>query len=415
LKILITGLCLQGNKGGPALAISLINQLDIIFPQSDFTLSVPAAEYKLEKKWVPNYNLTIVSDFSHIDFTAYLLLFPFRFKREKVKRWLAVLSKSDLVVDMSAISYVGPPIGNTKKTLQHGRFKYFILSRIFRKSFMAWTQSYGPFSTSIMRFIARIDLKCQPIIFCRGKDCAESVKKLLPNKHIRSYPDVAITLEYSKDRGQKIVSERFPKPGPLITLSPSAVIFTKEKSKTEKNRHIEQMIWLCQHLSKNGYNVLLLPHTYRPENHNPTICDYAVCRLIYVNLTKVVKEGRLSILEEDLSPIDLKSIISNAHIHIGGRYHSLIASLSTSIPSIALSWHPKYRDIMRQYGLENFVIEPQNNPGFQKNFQQMFNSLINSHMETSSLLSQQQVLLESKIKENRELFFKSYDEISDDL
>lgn len=415
MNIFITGLCLQGNKGGPALAISLVNQLKQIFPSAIFTLSVPSAEFELEKKWAPNYKLEVVSDFSHIDFFAFLMRLPFRSKREKVQRWLAVMSEADLVVDMSAISYVGPPIGNTKKTLQHGRFKYFTLSKILRKKFLAWTQSYGPFSTPTMRFIAKADLKRQPMVFCRGEDCAKSVQQLLPAKKILSYPDVAITLEYNKLIGQSILSRLFSKPGPLITLSPSAVIYTKEQHLSNQNRHIEQMVWLCQYLTDNGYNVLLLPHTYRPGNHNPIVCDYAVCELIYSNLPKLIKQGSLRILEEDLSPIALKSIISNAHIHIGGRYHSLIASLSTFIPSIALSWHPKYRDIMRQYGLESYVIESQENSDFKIIFRQLLNNVASDHMEITSLLSQKQVHLESKIKENREYFLVSYNEISNDL
>ena len=43
--------------------------------------------------------------------------------------------------------------------------------------------------------------------------------------------------------------------------------------------------------------------------------------------------------------------------YIGARYHSLIASLSSGVPSIALSWHPKYKDLMDLYGEPSNIID----------------------------------------------------------
>ena len=56
LKIFVTGLCLQGNKGGPALALSLIQcigkELSNRNYQVEWTFSVPS----ISEEWIHELN-----------------------------------------------------------------------------------------------------------------------------------------------------------------------------------------------------------------------------------------------------------------------------------------------------------------------------------------------------------------------
>jgi len=236
------------------------------------------------------------------------------------------------------------------------RFYYFLASKLWRKPFLAWTQSYGPFSTPLTRFLAKLDLGSQPLVFCRGEDCRAAVKGLLPQKSAESFPDVAVALDYSREWGEKYIHSKFGKVDfqRLITVSPSAVIHSKTSTSTGGSTHVIQVANLCRYLIERGYYVLLVPHTYRPNRHDPRICDYGVATLVMKELHNV---DRIGLVEDDLSPIDLKSMISTAHIHVGARYHSIVAALSSGVPCISLSWHPKYKDLMRMYGVECFVYD----------------------------------------------------------
>ncbi len=319
--------------------------------------SVPGGEeFQYEKKWSVLYNLPIVEDVSGGDFLP-----PFCFKRfpsrlTKVYRWLRALLASDIVLDMTAVSYVGPPLGSHRSLCSRGRFVYFCFAWVCRKPFFAWTQSYGPFSTPLSRFLARLDLKRQAILFCRGDECVAAVKELLPTTPAMSFPDVAVVLGYSQEWGKQYVKSilRGADSKKLITVSPSAVIHSKTMRGEGISRHIEELVSLCRRLAEKDYQVLLLPHSYRPKRHDPMICDYAVSQLMAEQLTDL---ANVFLLKEDLSPVDLKSIISTAHIHIGARYHSVVAALSSGVPCISLSWHPKYRDIMHMYGMQDFVYD----------------------------------------------------------
>lgn len=402
MRILVTGLCLQGNKGGPAIALSLKKQISKYVPSAEFTFSVPSGEeFQYEIPWGKHYGVSVVENFSESDLVGLFLPSRFGKANHKVRGWLKELWRSDLVIDMSGVSYVGPPVGSTRYML-FARFRNFALSKILRKKFLAWTQSYGPFSTKLIRLLAKLDLGSQPVIFCRGEDCQEAVMNLLPNKKAISFPDVAVILDYSRQEGKKLISETIGKScdDKLITLSPSAVIYSKSKGEGSINTHIKQMVSLCQFLFDEGYFVLLVPHTYRPGRPSPRICDHAVCMQV---LKALRPDSPVAMIRDDLSPAELKSIISCAFIHIGARYHSIIAALSSGVPCISLSWHPKYRDIMRMYGIQHFVYEAAEE-GKVEDLYDFFKKLEENWHDFKQRIHQAQPRIVAMVEQNTRLF-----------
>ncbi len=403
MKILITGLCLQGNKGGAALALSLqqeiTKQLEIAKDTVEFIFSVPSGEeFQYELIWAKKYDVKVVEDFTLKDILPPFCIPNLPTKIKKIKTWLQTLSQVDLVIEMSAISYVGPPAGSIKNVITEGRLRYFLCSKLFHKPFLAWTQSYGPLSTPLIKTLAKLDLSNQPMIFCRGDDCLNAVKQLLPDKQIWSFPDVATTLQYNSSWGKDYLNSLMGKidSQKLITISPSAVIYSKNQ------QHILELSQLCQYLSAQGYTILLVPHTYRVNRPLPNICDFAVASLIK---EQVKDDKSITLLEEDLSPIELKSIISCAYIHIGGRYHTIVAALSSGIPCLSLSWHPKYRDIMRMYDVEEFVYNSINEVSIESLFN-LVKKIEQNREQLHLKIKQNQVKVTEKIAENTNLFVK---------
>jgi len=407
---LITGLCLQGNKGGPALAISLMSQLRKIFPGARFVMSVPSAEFSLEVQWADRVGVAVVSDFSHLDLIAYLFRLPVKFKKVRVINWLIELKDAELVVDLSGVSYVGPPAGTTKRVLLNGRFKYFLFSRLFGRPFLAWTQSYGPFSNALIRYIAKKDLSALPVIMCRGESGKSAVEQLLPRKAVKSYPDVAITLDYNPDRGRKMIVDAGLLSGPLATVSPSAVLYSKSGDREGLNQHVSDMIWLCEYLVSSGYKVLLVPHTFRSQNHDPLKCDYAVSKEVYEGCVGVTE--KISLVEGDNSAAELKSIIANAKVHVGARYHSLVAALSSGVPAIALSWHAKYQDVLAQFGIGNYVVPLSNGREFRSRIEVLLRELANEYDDVAGMLVRRQKELVIEVDRNRDQFLDSYKQIT---
>lgn len=350
MNILLTGLCLQGNKGGPALALSLMTQLRRLRPDLTFTLAVPGdAEYRHEERWAARYGVAITANLRAGDLLPPFAFAPARWRRSSA--WRQQAARSAVVLDMSGIAYVGPPEGSNAAALQ-GRFVTWLGSRLVQRPLRAWTQSYGPFSTPLVRLLARLDLGGLPEIYCRGDDCLHAVQELLPGKPALSFPDVALTLPYDRSWGERHVAERFGlAPGGYVTLSPSAVIHQRTHD-AAGNGHVRRLAALCRWLQAQGQRVLLVPHTFRPGRHDPDHCDYGVALAVRQELAGL---PGVDVLADDLAADELKAVIAGARVHVGARYHSLVAALSAGVPALSLSWHPKYRDLMRQYGVADFV------------------------------------------------------------
>ena len=391
MKILITGLTLHNNKGGAALALSLINKLKLEFNNPLFYLSVPnnGKNVALEKKWATFYNIEGVIGSVGVKELLFI-------NRQRRHVFINFLKDIDLVVDLNALSYMDLSNLTYKRNLIRNLSIYTIrnLCNHLGKPLTRWTQSYGPFSSKITRFLVKSDLKYQKNIFVRGEGSLTNIQEVCQKNTIFSFPDIAITLTHNDDYFNVNLKEKS-----YITLSPSSVIYG-----IDGDLHIQQFRDIIAYIVKKGYEVVLVPHTLM--THNPTLfnCDLKVCERIL----EKVDTNRVFLIKKDLDVYNLKGIISKASLHIGARYHSIIASLSTSVPTVAFSWHEKYIDIMRMYNMEKYIYN--GNKDVSHIFQYIDELLEDKGMVIETLKYQQNIL-EKEITKNIELFMENVNEM----
>lgn len=357
-QLFVTGLCLQGNKGGQALALSIRSLLSERLGPIQMTLSVPASAFDREQAWAQRLGFEVVADPNPR--TCLRSGEAGRLARAHLGHWHRAMSRAHAVIDMTAISYVGPPIGPVRRMLV-GRFRYFATARLTRRPFVAWTQSYGPLSTPTTRRLARTDLSRQRVVFVRGEQARDEVLGILPDADVRAYPDAAVVLAHDVEQGRRVVGGAGADPASddpgaawWVTVSPSAVLYEASPGRGTANAHVRQLADVVQSLHDRGSRVLLVPHTLRLPRVGPESCDLSVAELVARALNA---NAQVEVLTADLSAEELKSVIAGARLHIGGRYHSIVASLSAGVPTVALSWHPKYRDLMQMYGQQAAVVE----------------------------------------------------------
>lgn len=399
IKLFITGLCLQGNKGGPALALAMRDALSRHLSLDIVTLSVPGGDdFINEQRAASRYGFNVVESIGPKALLPPLCFMKGRFA--PARAWLSAFLKADIVVDMTAISYVGPPVAN-QGNIFGGRFFYFVLSRLLCRNFLAWTQSYGPLSTPLVTQLAKFDLQRQPIVFCRGDDCANVVRGILPQSDVRSFPDVATILPFDRTAGHQLLERQLGHASvKLVTISPSAVIYSKTLGKQQDNAHVIQTVRLCDWLTDHGYDVALVPHTLRLVNVVPENCDLEVCRLIHA---RVKSKDHCTLITDDIGANELKGIIANAVMHVGGRYHSIVAALSAGVPCISLSWHPKYKDLMRAYGMEQFVFDATANTSADQ-LVAMIETLARQQADLHAILTERQAGIAALVEENARVF-----------
>lgn len=388
MKILITGLTLHNNKGGPALALSLIDKLKTKFEDGHYYLSVPnnVNNIALEKKWAEYYEIDGVIGAVGAKELLYINL-----KRRNI--FLTFLKNIDLVVDLNALSYMDLEHMMFKQNLVRNLSIYTIrgLCNQLNIPLIRWTQSYGPFKNTITKKIIQMDLKKQKNIFVRGEESLKSIQKLFPKKNIFSFPDIAISLAKKETYYNKYLKNKR-----YITLSPSSVIYS-----IDGDLHIEHFRKIISHIKKLNYEIVMVPHNLMTINPSLLNCDLKVSEKILSTLNV----DNIHLVEEDIDVYNLKGIISNASLHIGARYHSIIASLSTNVPTIAFSWHEKYKDIMRMYNMEKYIYDGKVDIQILFDF---IEELVVNKNEIILTLKERQIVLEQELEKNIELFMDDY-------
>jgi len=391
MKILITGLTLHNNKGGPALALSLIDVLKKKFPSASYCMSVPDFENNLEKEayWAKVYGIDSV--IGAVGAKEMLNL-----NKNKRNVFLNFLKNIDLVVDLNALSYMDLPHLSYKQNLIRNLSIYTIryFSNLLNVPLIRWTQSYGPFSNFLTKIIVKNDLKYQKNIFCRGEGSFKNIKNILPKKNIYSFPDIAITLKKKEEYYTKYLKGKN-----YITLSPSSVIYS-----LDKEVHIEHFRKIIAYMSKLNYNVVIVPHNRMSINPSLNNCDLEVSK----EIVQGCKSENIHLIVEDIDVYNLKGVISNAKLHIGARYHSIIAALSSNVPTIAFSWHEKYKDIMKMYGMDEYIYERKYSIN---NLFKLIDDLEDNRTNITSILIENQKKLEKDIDKNLELFMENYNEM----
>ena len=98
---------------------------------------------------------------------------------------------------------------------------------------------------------------------------------------------------------------------------------------------------------KNKYEIFFFVHVHGPKAHND---DYIFSKYLINNLKIRAK------IISNASPEKMKYAISKCKIFIGARFHACISSISSGVPTLALSYSHKSTGILKDLSLSSFLI-----------------------------------------------------------
>ncbi len=254
------------------------------------------------------------------------------------QKLIKAIKDTDVIIDVDGDIFNGKR-GFKKRWFHYYRVTYIhYLARKYNKIYLKSPKSYGPFNTKFFRFCVRKTLNDLPFIFVRGKNNFYQLKKLNLKTKLYDCPDVSLLLKpessswarkYLKKIGIDISKE-------IIGLTPNTIMPGKEK-------HIELCKKIIEYFQSKNKQILLIPHSL-DGGENIVSCDLALDKQIYNGLKN---KGKVFLLADmNLEYKHIRSITGLLSFYISGRYHGLISSLVMGVPSIALSWHIKYKDMM---------------------------------------------------------------------
>lgn len=208
------------------------------------------------------------------------------------------------------------------------------------KPYVFLPQAFGPFDRT--RTAATgwgVALESSPLVAVRDATSELALRRLIPDAdNIHRYPDITIGLEVEREAFARSDVDR----GTAL-LIPNV----RALEKTDKKIYFSTFEEIVTRLRSGGYAIRVMNHGGYE--------DAALCR----ELSESVGGIALPVIDNP-DPIALKALIGSAGFVVSSRFHACVAALSQGVPSIAIAWTHKYRELFSSFGCIENVIELEN-------------------------------------------------------
>lgn len=168
-------------------------------------------------------------------------------------------------------------------------------------------------------------------------------------KHVICYPDPAFSLEPLATELPTCFSK-----GKVIGINLSNLTVGAFNLNTPFGKEVRNLLDYI--LKKTDYQILLIPHVIWNGQ------DDRLLAKVVSDEYQETSDGRLSILNIDnLNYLQIRYVISQCYVFIGGRTHAVISAYSTCTPAIALGYSIKSKGIAHDLGIsEDYVVNTKN-------------------------------------------------------
>ena len=273
---------------------------------------------------------------------------------------------------------------NTDSYLMYYSLFHIRLACAMGKKVVFMPNSFGPLINKSARSQALKVLKKCNVIFTRESIShnfllSQGIKNSL-TLDLGFYLEKKETNCFAFDKTKKYVA---------ITVRPYRFPGDKDGKRKFEN-YLEAFVDFAKYLKRNHFEPIFVDHTLSENYHESDI------ECIKTITSKLDKDSFTIISNKDLSCRELKYLYSKMFATVGTRFHSVIFSISSMVPSIAVTYGGnKGQGIMKDLGLCDYSIDMGNCSSEQ--LISMFETLQNSYSQYLNKLSE---LSDSK-EENR--------------
>ena len=230
---------------------------------------------------------------------------------------------------------------------------YVRLAKRLNKMVIFLPNSYGPFDGFTVKNQVRKVFSQLDLVYARECVSAESLGNLL-NKKIVEEMDLGFFLQKGEEKKaiEMLAKYNLSDSDRIIGITVRPWRFPgSQNSKELYLQYIKSVTDLVHHIVGKGYKVALCNQSLGPNSHEDD-------RNAIQDLLKGIKHSSVVWINENLTCEELKALYSNFYFFVGTRFHSIIFSLTSLIPSIAIGYGGnKARGIMSDFNLDEFVIQ----------------------------------------------------------
>jgi colanic acid/amylovoran biosynthesis protein len=262
-----------------------------------------------------------------------------------IQKQLFYYRKSDIVISMGG-GYLN---GNSTLLATLGLYLMLlplIISQRLTKCTICAPQSIGTFGTVTQKLLVVHSLKNANLILTRESTTKNLLEKLSIIHNVKTSVDSGFLLQATQaiDLRKEL---GIPPKSILVGITVRSWLDSHKQSKYESA--IAQTI---DHLVKNPkLHVVFIPQVTSALGGDD---DRITGQKVYQHINN---SEHVHLIEEDYDHYQIKALYNNLDALIGTRFHSVIFSLTSYIPAIAIEYEHKTSGIMRDLGLEEWVIK----------------------------------------------------------
>lgn len=351
------GAAFSANKGAAAMVQSLLDNLPDRVPDLRVVAVSTHPVQDRRAYAAAGLNVDVVSqrplEMALLQVTLALLAGLLRIARLPY-RWLLrppalrALAEADVVADLSGISFVD---GRRFVVLVYNALVVWVPMLLGTKV-VKCSQAMGPFETPVNKALARLVLPRLARICPRGA-ATEAHLRGLGLANLTRADDLAFAMVVP-DVVRTAVDQQLAAigSGRFVAVSPSQVVATYCEG-----RGIDYPGMIAELIDrlavKTDLRIVLLAHSAQPDRGVNHMNDLPLCRDI---AGRVVEQDRLTFLDEDLRPTELRAIIGRSEALVTSRFHAMIAALAEQVPPVVIGWSHKYAEVLAPFELEASAI-----------------------------------------------------------
>lgn len=362
IKILIIGATCSINKGSAAMLISTVRTLRSFLPDPYFTILSPYHE--LDLKNCSPYNIKVMG------YSGGILRSISRLSRSLIwnifgsiglclnrlinEELLKEYNNSDIIIDLSGDTFSDDygSIASISSCFD------IILCKLMKKPIVIYAQSIGPFKTKLTESLSRFCLNRVDLLIVRDEITKNYLHEIKIANTIHYTADSAFLLETPQPKRIReiLVKEKIDiKNRPLIGISASQHIYDLELNNTKNDVKIPYVTLMTNVVDfltdKLDAQIVFIPHVM---NNDRPVDDRYIGKKIY---EAVKNNDKITLINTEYSPDELKGIIGQCDLFIGARMHANIAATSMCVPTLAIAYSHKTYGIMGMLEMENYVLD----------------------------------------------------------
>lgn len=410
-KITITNAYSYFNKGDSGILLGTIEFLKEMFGENNLEINILSFTPELDRKQykkescIKNVESNILNPhpYKHTKlgkiiaiikllFRVIYLNIMFFFNKDRLlkkEKVLNLLNESDLVIVCGG-GYLG---GKKIDSLIH--LVQIDFNTKYNKRVITMGISIEPMKNMFLKYCTEKVLKKLSLVIARENITYNYLETFMNKNKILLVPDMAFMLKNEIKTFKEV--EKFKKRHKyLVGITVRNWNFPESNNSKEKIYNYLNVLseFIIKWVSEENIGFVFIPQV---------IVSYAsdvdIAKKLKFFLPEKIRESFL-IVSDDLSPLDIKSLIGNMNYFIGTRMHSNIFALSMNIPTIAISYEKKTNGIMDLVNQSEYVIDISSID--LKNLNQLFEKVIKNNLKIKKELSYQlekiRVEIQDKLK-----------------